>query len=113
DVAEPPVADPLDVRAAALDPVAVDELALGAAGDGEQLDVARLAVPGPDPEHDLAAGRIAQEQVDVGVPTQARAADGDDLVARLDAAGDVRRAELDDLAHDEPAALLVFVAVEA
>src|SRR5690606_32327262 len=59
-VTESTAADPLHVRAAALDPVAIDELPLCAGGRGHDLDVTRSRATRTHTQHYLPAGSIRE-----------------------------------------------------
>jgi hypothetical protein len=88
-VAEAAAADAVDIRAPALDPVAVAELALGATRRRAHLDVPRRTRAATHAQHYLPVRLVAQQQVKVRAAVQCDTVDGDDLVTDGDAFRDV------------------------
>ena len=108
-VAEPAVADLLDVGAAPFDPIAVDEPALRRQVDRPQHDVARRRRVGgrPHRERHAAIDLLSKSESRFTCGADARVVHREHPVARLDA-GERRGAQRDHLAHAQSPALLVL-----
>src|SRR5690606_19221093 len=112
-VTESTAADPLHVRAAALDPVAIDELPLCAGGRGHDLDVTRSRATRTHTQHYLPAGSIRELSMQIRAAVECGTIERQQLIADRDLTGDVCRSELDDFGDHEAAVVLVGDAIEA